>query len=150
MRAGLFRRALAAPVVLATLTALPVPAAGQTGGVGPDQPTATPPAPSGEATGGVRYGQPGPAARPKPKPKPKRRRGPQIVALAVSPGTAFADGGLVKKTKTLHKEFGVLSAATRAAVKVALVVLGSAGRLSGPIRCATLPPICRAGENLQA
>ena len=96
MRAGLFPRALAAPVVLATLTALPVPAAGQTGGVGPDQPTATPPAPSGEATGGVRYGQPGPAARPKPKPKPKRRRGPQIVALAVSPGTAYADGGTVR------------------------------------------------------
>src|SRR5205823_556371 len=81
MRARLARRALAVPVVLATLTGSAATAVAQTGGVGPDQPSPAPsPVPSGGATGGVRYGQ----HRPRPKARPVR--GPPIVSLAVAPG----------------------------------------------------------------
>jgi murein DD-endopeptidase MepM/ murein hydrolase activator NlpD len=97
MRAMLGKRALAVPVVLATLTGLPATAAAQTGGVGPDQPPPVPSvAPSGGATGGVRYGQAAPRPKPSPKPKPRARKGPRIVSLSVAPGVAYADGGTVR------------------------------------------------------
>jgi hypothetical protein len=90
MRARVAKRALAVPVALATLIALPAATAAQTGGVGPDQPSTSPPgAPSG-ATGGVGYGQRPPKAKPKPKPRPPR--GPRIVSLAVSAGVAYSHG----------------------------------------------------------
>jgi murein DD-endopeptidase MepM/ murein hydrolase activator NlpD len=94
MRARLAKRALAVPLALAALTGLPTAAGAQTGGVGPDQPSTTPTASPGGATGGVQYGQrpPTPAAKPKPKPKPKPPSGPRIVSLAVSPGIAYSDG----------------------------------------------------------
>lgn len=86
MRVRFAKRALAVPVALATLTALPAAAGAQTGGVGPDQPSTTPTAAPGGATGGVRYGQ-----RP-PRPKPRPPRGPRIAWLAISPGVAYSDG----------------------------------------------------------
>lgn len=87
MRARVWHRALAASVVLATVAALPA-TAGQTGGVGPGQPSPPLTTSLEGLTGGVRYGQRPPQSKPPP--------GPRILGLDVNPGVAYADGPTVR------------------------------------------------------
>jgi hypothetical protein len=88
MRPRVWHRTLAAFVVVATVAAPPAAAAGQTGGVGPGQPSPPPATSLERVTGGVRYGQRPPQVKPPP--------GPRILGLDVNPGVAYADGPTVR------------------------------------------------------